>query len=130
MSPNGFSNLTIVVVDDQDEVRGFLGALLSRFGAKVVEARDASEGLEAVRTYRPNVVLSDIVMPGKDGFGLLGDVRRLGPDAGGNVPVIAMTGLVTHTGRVGILRAGFQACLPKPFGPGKLVETILAVWKA
>src|SRR5215472_9978537 len=100
MSPNRFSNLTIVVVEDHDDIRGYLGAFLIRLGAKVVEAKNAFEGLEAIKTYRPNIVLSDIVMPGRDGFGLLGDIRRLGPFAGGSVPVIAMTALVTHADRV------------------------------
>jgi len=127
MSPNRFSNFTIVVVEDHDDIRGYLGAFLSRLGAKVVAARNALEGLEAVKTCRPNLVLSDIVIPGRDGFGLLGDIRSLGPDAGGNVPVIAMSALVTDADRARILNAGFQACLPKPFGPAKLMETILTV---
>ena len=127
MSRNRFSNLTIVVVEDDDDMRGYLGAFLSRLGAKVVAARNALEGVEAVKTYRPNIVLSDIVIPGRDGFDLLGDIRSLGPDAGGNVPVIAMSALVTDADRARILNAGFQACSPKPFGPAKLMETILTV---
>jgi len=127
MSRNRFSNLTIVVVEDDDDMRGYLGAFLSRLGAKVVAARNALEGVEAVKTYCPNIVLSDIVIPGRNGFSLLGDIRSLGPDAGGNVPVIAMSALVTDADRARILNAGFQACLPKPFGPTKLVETILTV---
>jgi two-component system, chemotaxis family, CheB/CheR fusion protein len=127
MSPNRFSNLTIVVVEDHDDIRRYLAAFLTRLGAKVVEAKNAFAGLQAVKTYRPNLVLSDIVMPGRDGFGLLGEIRSLGPDAGGEVPVIATTALVTHADRRRILDAGFQACLPKPFGPAKLVETVLAV---
>jgi CheY-like chemotaxis protein len=127
MSPNRFSNLTIVVVEDHDDIRGYLAAFLIRLGAKVVEATNAFEGLQAVKTFRPNIVLSDIAMPGRDGFGLLGEIRSLERDAGGNVPVIAMTALVTHADRARILDAGFQGCLPKPFGPDKLVATILAV---
>ena len=127
MSHNPFSNLTIVIVEDHDDIRGYLAAFLIRLGAKVVEATNAFEGFQAVKTFRPNIVLSDIVMPGRDGFGLLGDIRRLGPFAGGSVPVIAMTALVTHADRVRLLNAGFQASLPKPFDPAKLVEAILAV---
>ena len=127
MSPNRFSNLTIVVVEDHDDIRRYLVAFLTRLGAKVVEAKNGFAGLEAVKTYLPDLVLSDIVMPGRDGFGLLGEIRSLGPDAGGKVPVIAMTAIVTHADRRRILDAGFQACLPKPFGPAKLVETVLAV---
>jgi CheY-like chemotaxis protein len=127
MSPHRFSNLTIVVVEDDDDIRGYVAAFLIRLGANVVDAKNAFEGLQAVKTYRPHIVLSDIVMPGRDGFGLLREIRGLGPDAGRDVPIIAMTALVTHADRVRILSAGFQACLPKPFGPDSLAETILSV---
>jgi CheY-like chemotaxis protein len=66
-------------------------------------------------------------MPGRDGFGLLRDIRALGPEAGGSAPVIAMTALVTPVDRVRMLNAGFTAILPKPFGPDQLVEVILQV---
>ena len=127
MSLNRLSNLTIVVVEDDDDTRRYLGLFLGRLGANVVVARNAFEGLEAIKNNRPNLVVSDITMPGMDGFGLLREIRALGPDAGGSVPVIAMTALVTHADRARILNAGFQAYLPKPFTPGRLVETILTV---
>ena len=66
-------------------------------------------------------------MPGMDGFELLREIRALGHNAGGSVPVIAMTAFVTHADRTRILNAGFQARLPKPFSPDKLLETILTV---
>ena len=122
MSPNRLSNLTIVIVDDHSDFRRYLGLFLGRLGANVALAQNAIEGLEAVKTYRPNLVLSDISMPGRDGFGLLSDIRALGPDAGGNVQVIAMTAFVD---RALILNAGFKAFLSKPFSPETLVETIL-----
>ena len=127
MSPNCLSNLTIVVVDDHSDFRRYLGVFLGHLGANVAVAENAIEGLEAVKTYRPNLVLSDISMPGRDGFGLLSDIRALGPDAGGSVPVIAMTALVTRVDRARILNAGFKAFLPKPFSPETLVEAILTV---
>jgi CheY-like chemotaxis protein len=127
MPPNRLSNLTIVVVDDNSDVRRHVGAFLSHLGADVAVARNAIEGLEAVKTYRPDLVLSDISMPGRDGFGLLSDIRALGPDAGGSVPVIAMTALVTQVDRARILNAGFKAFLPKPFSPETLVQAILTV---
>jgi CheY-like chemotaxis protein len=68
------------------------------------------------------VVVSDIAMPGVDGFELLRQIRELGPNEGGNVPVIAITGLVRQADR--IRNAGFQACLFKPFTPDELLEEI------
>ena len=127
MSPNRLSHLTIVIVEDHDDARRYLSLFLERLGAKVVTARNAWEGFEAVKNNSPSLVLSDITMPGKDGFELLREIRALALDGEGTVPVIAMTALVTHTDRARILSAGFQACLAKPFTPDKLVETILTV---
>jgi CheY-like chemotaxis protein len=127
MSSNRLSNVTIVVVDDHNDLRRYLGVFLGHLGANVTLAANAIEGLEAVKTNRPNLVLSDISMPGRDGFGLLCDIRALGPDAGGSVSVIAMTALGTHVDRERILTAGFKAFLPKPFRPEALLKAILAV---
>jgi len=127
MSPNRLSNLTIVVVEDHDDARRYLGLFLGRLGANVVMAENGLNGLLAIKISHPNLVLSDITMPGMDGFELLREIRALGSDAGGSVPVIAMTALVTHADGRRILNAGFQAYLPKPFTPDRLVETILTV---
>jgi CheY-like chemotaxis protein len=126
MSSNRLSNLTIVVVEDHDDARTSLGLFLKYSGANVVLAKNAFEGIEAVKNSRPNIVLSDISMPDRDGWGLLRDIRALGPHAGGGVPVVAMTALVTRADRGRVLDAGFQACLPKPFSVEDLVETILS----
>ncbi|MFZ0503912.1 MAG: response regulator [Chthoniobacterales bacterium] len=126
MSSNPLSNLTIVVVEDHDDARTSLALFLKYSGANVVLAKNAFEGIEAVKNSRPNIVLSDISMPDRDGWGLLRDIRALGAEAGGGVPVIAMTALVTRADRGRMLDAGFQACLPKPFSVEELVETILS----
>jgi CheY-like chemotaxis protein len=126
MSPN-LNNLMIVVVEDNNDVRRHVGAFLDRSGAKVVTARNGREGLEVVKNTLPDLVLSDIKMPGMDGFGLLREIRALGTDAGCRVPVIAMTAFLMPDQRAHILGAGFQACLPKPFTPNNLLETIRTV---
>ena len=120
-----FTGLTIVVVEDHDDARTSLGLFLEHLGTNVVLARNAFEGIEVVKNSRPNLVLSDISMPGRDGFALLRDIRALGPQAGGTVPVVAMTALVTRADCGRLLDAGFQACLFKPFSVEELVETIV-----
>jgi DNA-binding response OmpR family regulator len=125
MPPNPFSGLTIVVLEDHNDARRYLGLFLGQLGANVLVARDAAEGLQAIKNNHPNLVLSDIT--GVDGFGLLREIRALGSNAGGSVPVIAMTALVAQADRARILKAGFQAYLPKPFTPNRLVERILTV---
>jgi CheY-like chemotaxis protein len=97
-----------------------LGLFLDRLGANVLLARNAFECLDAIKNHFPNLVLSDITMPGMDGFELLREIRALGSDAGGSVPVIAMTALLTHADRARILNAGFQACWPNPVFLGRL----------
>jgi CheY-like chemotaxis protein len=123
---SNLSNLVIVVVEDDNDIRTHLGAFLDRSDAKVALASNAFEGLEAIKNTLPDIVLSDIKMPGMDGFQLLNEIRALGSDAGGSVPVIAMSAFMRGE-RAYILDAGFQACLPKPFTPDRLSETILTV---
>jgi CheY-like chemotaxis protein len=72
-------------------------------------------------------VLSDIAMPGMDGFELLRKIRALGAAPAARVPVVAMSAFFTDADSEGVLDAGFTACLPKPFSPERLVETILTV---
>jgi CheY-like chemotaxis protein len=62
-----------------------------------------------------------------DGFELLEEIRAFGLDAGGSVPVIAMSAFFSQTDRKRMHHADFRACLPKPFAPDKLVETILDI---
>jgi CheY-like chemotaxis protein len=76
MSPTRLSHLTIVVVEDHDDARRYLGYFLDCLGAKVVLTRNAFEGLDAIKNNHPNIVLSDIAMPGMDGFELLREIRR------------------------------------------------------
>jgi CheY-like chemotaxis protein len=123
MSPKHFIGLTIAVVEDHDDARTSLGLFLKHLGANVVLARNAFEGIEAVKNSRPNLVLSDISMPDRDGFDLLRDIRALGPHVG-SVPVVAMTAMIARVDRSRILEAGFQACLPKPFTVDELIEAI------
>jgi CheY-like chemotaxis protein len=127
MPPNPLSDLIIVVVEDHDDARRYLGAFLRQLGADVILAKDAIQGIEAITNSRPHLVISDIQMPGADGFELLRQIRALGSDSGGDVPVIAMTAFLGQADRTRMLNAGFQAFLPKPFTPEKFLETILTV---
>ena len=97
MPPIRLRNLAIVVVEDHNDTRRFLDIFLGHLGAKVVVAGNAIEGLAAVKTCHPNLVFSDISTPGRDGFELLSDIRALGPDAGGNVPVREPEATIANT---------------------------------
>ena len=127
MSPSCLVGFAIVVVEDHDDARRYLNLFLGQLGAKVLVARNAFEGLELIKNSLPDLVLSDIKMPGMDGFELLDEIRALGTDAGGSVPVIAMSAFFSQTERARTHYADFRACLAKPFTPDKLLETILGV---
>ncbi|HXM02288.1 MAG TPA: response regulator [Chthoniobacterales bacterium] len=118
------NNVVIVVVDDDDSFRLTLREFLIRKGATVVACPDAIQGLEAVRAYHPNIVLSDISLPNRDGFELLQDIRSLGPEQNGEVPVIAMTALEGVADFGLTIDNGFQANLHKPFRPDQLLAAV------
>jgi CheY-like chemotaxis protein len=124
MSADLFKDLTILLVEDDDDTRTYLGLFLARLGARILVARNAFEAVETFKTFHPKLVLSDISMPDRDGFDLLRDIRALGTDAGGAVPVIALSAVVTDLDSARIINAGFQACLPKPFTAEKLTNLI------
>jgi CheY-like chemotaxis protein len=123
------SNITIVIVEDHPDTRSSLTQFLHRQGAAVVVSSDAFGGLQAVKEHHPNLVLSDINLPHRDGFELLGDIRALGTEDGGMVPVIAMTAFSDIIDPNRTIAAGFQAHLNKPFGPEQLLEAIKLVLK-
>jgi CheY-like chemotaxis protein len=127
MSSTRLTNLTVVVVEDHDDARRYLGVSLDRLRANVVAVRIGFAGLEAVKNNQPNVVLSDIAVPEMDGFELLREIRAFGAAPAARVPVVAMSAFFTDADCEDALHAGFTACLPKPFSPERLVETILTV---
>jgi CheY-like chemotaxis protein len=83
--------------------------------------------MEQFRSDPPDVLISDIGMPGEDGYSLLKRVRALPVDQGGHVPAIALTAYARAEDRVKALLAGFQLHLAKPVDPAELLATLTAV---
>ena len=123
-APATLNNIVIVIVDDDASIRFSLREFLIRKGAIVFACPDAMQGLQAVRAHHPNIVLSDISLPNRDGFELLQDIRSLGPGQNGDVPVIAMTALAGVVDFGPTIDNGFQAQLQKPFRPDQLLATV------
>jgi CheY-like chemotaxis protein len=92
--------------------------------AEVVSAASAAEGLEILKSQRPDVVISDIGMPGKDGYQLIREIRNLPASLGGKIPAIALTAFASSEDRTKAMIAGFQMHLSKPVEPHELVATI------
>src|SRR5881392_617770 len=104
----------VLVVDDMLDVRDVVTEILERGGAVVTAVGTAEEALEVLQRERPNVLLSDLSMPGKGGYWLIGQVRALPPERGGTTPAAALTGFTGPEHRASILRAGFQYHVEKP----------------
>jgi CheY-like chemotaxis protein len=114
----------IVVIDDDDEARDLLQAVLAYCGAEVITANSARGGLDALGRIRPDVIVCDVVMPGDDGYALVRALQTL--SAVRDVPIIALTAHGVGDADGGFA-AGFAAYLKKPIEPWALCRTILEV---
>ncbi|RKI49380.1 response regulator, partial [Corallococcus sp. AB049A] len=117
----------VLVVDDEEDARELLRTLLEDSGAHVVTAGSAMEGLQVLQAEHPDVLVSDIGMPGTDGYGFIERVRALPGDQGGRIPAVAITAYARSEDRTRVLRAGFQSHVPKPVEPGELLAVIASL---
>ncbi|MCA1577132.1 MAG: response regulator, partial [Acidobacteria bacterium] len=119
--PDRLDGLRVLVVDDEPDTLELLKAGLGQCGAEVVTVRSAGEALEAIETRVPGVLISDIGMPGEDGYDLIRRVRALPAESGGRVPAIALTAYARVEDRMQALKAGYQMHVPKPVELPELV---------
>jgi PAS domain S-box-containing protein len=116
----------ILVIDDEKDSRELIREVLAGCEAEVVAAANAAEGLEMLKTRSPDVMISDIGMPGKDGYQLIREIRQLPASAGGKIPAIALTAFASSEDRTRAMMAGYQMHLSKPVEPHELVATVAA----
>jgi signal transduction histidine kinase len=121
------AGLRVLVVDDDADGVELLAAMLQRDGADVVSARSASEALEAVVERRPDVLVSDIAMPDRDGHDLIRSVRALPAEEGGRTPALALTAFSRPEDRRTTLAAGFNMYASKPVDPTELVISVASL---
>jgi CheY-like chemotaxis protein len=117
----------VLVVDDDADSCDVLATILEHNGALVATAQSAADALRLFETQCPDVLISDIGLPGEDGFALLRKVRSLSAARGGDVPAIALTGHVSLHGDPGGRGSGFQAQLTKPVALDEVLMTISRV---
>jgi len=115
---------TILVVEDHADARDLVAAVLEGAGARVLVVSSAEEAIETVRQIRPDVLLTDLGLPGEDGYALLRRFQALYP----NVPAIALTAYARTSDRERALAHGFDRYLIKPIEPDELVSEIASVW--
>ena len=116
--------LRVLVVEDDPDARELVSAILEDAGAVVESAESAASGFDAVRAFHPELLVSDIGMPGEDGYSLIRRIRALGAEEGGRIPSIALTAFTRAEDRAKALGAGFTAHLGKPVSPLDLVAAV------
>ena len=119
----------VLVVDNEPDARTLVAAILERCGATVTAVGSAADALTQIRDDRPDVLLSDIAMPGEDGYSLIRKVRRLDrPDS--PLPAAALTAYASASDRAEALLAGYQAHLRKPVEPAELTAVVASLARA
>jgi PAS domain S-box-containing protein len=121
--------LRVLVVDDEPDTRELLKVGLGQCGAEVTVAGSASEAYEAMRNSGADLLISDIGMPGEDGYELIRRIRQLPAESGGRVPAIALTAYARVEDRMQALRAGYQMHVPKPVELAELVAVAASLVK-
>ncbi len=112
----------VLLVDDEPGLRAAVQAYFEDEGFEVITAVDGAEGWEKAQAELPDVVLSDVMMPRVDGFGLLKQLRE--DERLGGTPVIFLTAKGMTADRIAGFRAGVDDYIPKPFDPDELVARV------
>ncbi len=124
---NNFSNiegLRILVVDDDVDTLELITFILEEYQMQVTTAASASDALDSLTRSLPHIMISDIAMPGEDGYSLIRKVRNLEAESGGHIPAIALTAFAREEDRILALDAGFQMHVAKPVDPFELVAVV------
>ena len=116
------SELKLLVVDDDEDIRALVATLLERTGATVRQAPNGREGLREFHAWRPDLVVLDVNMPELDGWAVLERIRDMS-----DVPVLMLTARGEELERVRGLQAGADDYLVKPFGKQELVARVQAL---
>jgi PAS domain S-box-containing protein len=122
--PLDLQGVRVLVVDDEMDARNLIKLVLESHGATVTLAESADQAMSAIKQQKQDVVLSDIGMPGEDGYSLLARMRNLGADEGRDTPAVALTAFARAEDRRRALLAGFQMHVPKPVEAGELIAVV------
>ena len=123
--PRRLDGIAVLVVDDDADTREVLVELLDQLGATVSAVDSAEAAMQRLRGAPPDVLLSDIGMPGEDGYALIRRVRALSDEEGGDVPAAALTAYARAEDGRKAQQAGFQEHVAKPVDAARLAEVVL-----
>jgi CheY-like chemotaxis protein len=119
--------LRVLIVDDDRESCEVMLEALRGYGASLRATMSASDAVDALSEFKPDLVLSDIAMPGRDGYAVLSEVRTLERTLGRHVPVAAVTAYAHAEDRERAIAAGFDEYLAKPVDPAALAFAVAAL---
>ena len=121
------AGLRVLVVDDDRETRELIKTILEEGGANVCAVPSVNKAVEALDHHGPDVLVSDIAMPERDGYELIRYVRSREEVSGGSVPALALTAFARTEDRSRALLAGFQMHAAKPVEPAELVAMVASL---
>lgn len=113
------------MVDDPEDTRELLRVALTNAGADIRACAQSAEALATVKTWKADCIVSDIGMPGEDGYELIKKVRSLRKKNGGKIPAIALTGFAGLDDKSKAIAAGYQTHIAKPVDLGNLTSEIV-----
>jgi signal transduction histidine kinase len=119
--------LRVLVVDDEADARDWIARVLTEAGADVREAASADEAMRSLQGFRPQVLVSDIGMPGRDGYALIREIRMLPDTATSAIPAVALTAFARAEDGIRALTAGFQLHLGKPVDEARLLAAVASL---
>ena len=121
------AGIRVLVVDDDTDVLELFALALTSFGAEVTTIDNARDAVALAARTKPHAVVSDIAMPGEDGYWLVRELRRLPLELLGAVPVVAATAYGREHPRARVLAAGFTEHLQKPIDPEQLCRVVASI---
>jgi len=126
-NPPSLVGVRALFVDDEVDARELIAMMLAERGAEVRTAVSATEALAACDEWRPDVLISDIGMPGEDGYTLMKKLRAREKAHGGHIPAIALTAYARREDRLRALSVGYEYYVPKPVEPVELLTAVASL---
>jgi len=121
------NGLKVCIVDDHDDSLYMLTLILENCQAEIKTAKSVDDAIQIIEKWKPDVVISDIVIPDKDGYSLIRFIRHKEGCCGGFIPAIALTACVTPESYKAAINAGFQEFICKPFDIDEVVTTVAKI---
>ncbi|MBX3203626.1 MAG: GAF domain-containing protein [Labilithrix sp.] len=125
--PSQLRGVRVLVVDDEEDARQLVQAVLEDCGCLVTTACSVGDAMTALATAVPDLLVSDIGMPHQDGYDLIRQVRALPAGSGGSLPAAALTAYARAEDRRRVLHAGYSMHIPKPVEPAELVAVMVSL---